>query len=250
MKTKWDYTELAQSYVKRPAYSDEGIDRIVSNAGLGAEATICDVGAGVAHLTIPLAQKGFLIDAVEPNDAMRTLGIKRTSDYPNVTWHEGIGEKTEMETAVYDLVTFGSSFNVTDRPVALQETSRILKPLGWFTCMWNHRNFDDPLQSDVENIIKSMVPEYGYGSRREDQTAVIDQSGLFDEVIAFEAPVMHEEPAIDWIEAWRSHATLARQAGTNFRQVVDAISERVKETREDILRLPYTTRIWMARKST
>ena len=168
MKTNWDYTSLAESYVKRPDYAGTAIDWIVETAGIGRGAKVCDVGAGVAHLTIMLAERGLDVVAVEPNDAMRALGIKRTERFSNVRWFEGTGEKTGQPDATFDLVTFGSSFNVTDRELALKETARILKPEGWFACMWNHRDLSDPLQSKIEAIIGSHVEGYSYGSRRED----------------------------------------------------------------------------------
>ena len=38
--------------------------------------TICDVGAGVGHLTKALLKRGHILTAVEPNDAMRSNGIR------------------------------------------------------------------------------------------------------------------------------------------------------------------------------
>lgn len=72
------------------------------------------------------------------------------------------------------MVSFGSSFNVVERPAALREVKRIAVARGWFACRWNHRDLDDPLQKEVEATIVSLVPGYGYGVRREDQTAVIE----------------------------------------------------------------------------
>ena len=248
MKTDWNYSQLAKSYLKRPAYSGDAIDWMLELAKLSAGDRVCDVGAGVAHLTIPLAERKFAIDAVEPNNEMRALGIKRTATFANVTWKEGIGEQTGMADDAFKLVTFGSSFNVTDRPRALQETARILKSRGWFVCMWNHRDLNDPLQSDIENIISSMVAGYGYGTRREEQAEVIEASGLFDTSKSFETRIVHKVPTLDWLEAWQSHGTLERQAGDQFPQVVDAISKRVEETGQDYLELFYNTRVWAAQK--
>ena len=54
----------------------------------------------------------------------------------------------------YHMTTFGSSFNVCDRQKALIESKRILVHRGWFACMWNHRDLEDPLQKEIESIIK------------------------------------------------------------------------------------------------
>ena len=245
MKTEWDYTHLAESYLKRPDYSPVALSALFDKTRLARNARICDVGAGVAHLTLPLVKSGFQVDAVEPNDEMRKFGIQRTKEYPSAQWFEGTGENTGRPSATYDAVTFGSSFNVTDRALALKETQRILKPQGWFACMWNHRDLEDSVQKRVEEIIGSSVPEYKYGTRREDQTQVINDSEIFASVTTIEGRIQHKIFTKDYVEAWRSHATLQRQAGPAFKNVVGEI-EKYCSTLGPQMTVPYTTRIWVA----
>jgi ubiquinone/menaquinone biosynthesis C-methylase UbiE len=144
------------------------------------------------------------------------------------------------------MVTFGSSFNVCDRQLVLKETSRILKSRGWFACMWNHRQLEDPIQAKIEAIIKERVAGYGYGTRREDQTEIINASGLFGPVVHLDAPVLHEQTIAECVEAWRSHATLERQAGKVFPQVVDAIQKYLISLNTPTIQIPYATNIWVA----
>lgn len=246
MKTEWDYTELAQAYLKRPDYAQSAIDKMLATAGVKSGDAVCDVGAGAAHLTLKLAEYGLNVCAVEPNDAMRENGIKRTAGYQNVQWFEGVGEHTGMESGKFDLVTFGSSFNVCDRQEALQESGRILKSGGWFACMWNHRDLNDPLQKEIEDVLKAQIKEYSYGTRREDQTEVINKSGLFREVVYVEGTVLHDIPMEDFIEGWKSHGTLQRQSRDRFDLINTEIQKIVEAKGEKIIRVPYTTRIWMA----
>jgi len=246
MKTEWNYTSLADAYLKRPDYSDAAIDAMLAIAGAEKGDKFCDVGAGVAHLTLMLLNRGLDVTAVEPNDAMRTNGIKRTSGLPNIRWHEGSGEHTGQAAQTFDMVTFGSSFNVCDRPLALKETARILKSRGWFACMWNHRQLEDPIQNQIETIIKDMVVGYGYGTRREDQAAVIDSCGLFGPVIHVDSRVIHEQTIVECVEAWRSHATLERQAGKAFSSVVAEIENFLLSLKTETIKIPYSTNIWVA----
>lgn len=248
MTVEWDYTSLADAYLKRPDYSPAALVALFRIACLKPGDRVCDIGAGVAHLTLPLAAWGCEVDAVEPNDAMRANGMKRTADLVAVHWSKGTGEATGRPAGVYDFVTFGSSFNVCDRAAALRESWRLLKPGGYFACLWNHRDLDDPVQKAIETIIGESIPGYGYGTRREDQSAVITASGLFEDLVRVEGATMHTQSVDDAIEAWRSHATLQRQAGDAFGAIVDKVAVYLRSLGTDALHIPYTTRAWIARR--
>jgi ubiquinone/menaquinone biosynthesis C-methylase UbiE len=248
MKTQWDYTDLADAYIKRPDYSGEAINELFNLMGITQGQFACDIGAGVGHLTRHLLKKGLNVVALEPNDAMRRHGIERTAQFKNVTWLEAAAENTLQDSDVFRLVTFGSSFNVTDQQVALKETSRILKPDGWFACMWNHRNLDDAIQAQIEHIIKNRINDYDYGSRRVEQTSIIDESDLFKQVHKIEGQVKHTQSLLDCKKAWRSHATLQRQAGDHFENVIQEIDSYLDSLQVESITIPYTTRIWVAQK--
>ncbi len=245
MKTKWDYTDLAPHYLNRPDYATEAVDRFCDLAELRPGASVCDVGAGSAHLTKLLVAKGHSVSAVEPNGAMREIGMTVTAGQP-VEWSEGTGENTGQPDGKFDAVTFGSSFNTTDRPRALLESKRILKPEGWFACLWNHRDLNHPLQAKVENLIKSRINGYDYGTRRENQTEIIRESGLFNDPTYIEASYVADVSAEVYINAWRSHGTLQRQAGERFGQIIADISAICAPEGEN-LQVGYTTCLWAAK---
>jgi SAM-dependent methyltransferase len=241
---EWDYTKLASTYTRRPPYAPRAVDRIVAACGKSAP-RVADIGAGNAHLTVDLLERGCVIDAVEPNEAMRQIGIERTKD-TSVAWHEAIGEETGLASGAYDLVTFGSSFATTDRPLALRETARILRRPGWFVCIWNHRDLDDPLQAEIEARIRARIPDYGYGTRREDQTPVIEESGLFETPTVLREPVLHRVEVSDWLAAWRSHAILQSQAGSQFDAILAEIDDHVLSLGVEQIDVPYVTVGWIA----
>lgn len=247
MKTNWDYSELADAYLKRPGYSENAINQMLVYTQLKPGAKVCDVGAGAAHLTLMLLERGFDVVAVEPNATMRASGIERTKGLEHIVWVDGAGEETKQPASHFDMVTFGSSFNVTDRIKSLQETARILKPRGWFACLWNHRDINNPIQKKIENIIKKNIPNYDYGTRREDQTNIINETRLFGEVKKIEAHIIHQQTLTECLEAWRSHATLKRQAGDNFVLIIDEIGSYLNTLNRQAIDVPYTTRIWVSR---
>jgi len=243
----WDYTRLADAYVLRPGYAEAAIDALSAIAGHSALRAVIDLGAGTGHLTVPLAERGGSIVAVEPNAAMRRHGVARTNRYPNVRWMVGRMEDTGLPARQFSLATCGSSFGVADHGATLREVARILQPAGCFACLWNHRDLDDPLQREIEAYIKGAIPGFRYGSRRDDQTAIIAASGLFGDVQTVEARILHRLAKAEWIDAWRSHATLQRQAGPRFAEIVAGIADIVGGDRAGTVDVPYTTRAWIAR---
>ena len=245
MKIEWDYTTLASFYDKRADYSEKALARLCEALGVRAGASVADIGAGTGKLAIPLAQRGLRVSAVEPNDSMRAFGT-RNSEGLAISWSEGSGEHTGLPSTAFDLATFGSSFNVVNQHAALVEAARILKREGGLACMWNHRDLDDPLQAKVEAVIQREIKDYSYGKRREDPTAVIDSSDLFGPVGAIEDRFVAHVSRVDYIDAWRSHATLQRQAGAEFSRIISLIDDAVGP--DDILPIPYFTRIWFARR--
>jgi ubiquinone/menaquinone biosynthesis C-methylase UbiE len=248
MDVQWDYTTLAESYLKRPEYSQIAFDKFISMTETHSGMKCCDVGAGAAHLTTMLAKFGLDITAIEPNDAMRQNGIKKTQSLSNINWCEGTGELTGQKTDYFDRITFGSSFNVCNRAVTLIEAARILKNDGWFMCLWNHRNLSDPIQIEIEKIIKKAIPEYGYGTRRQDQTDIIRKSRLFSNIQEFSGSIDHNQTILECIEAWRSHATLSRQSGAIFFSIIEDIKSFLVTLKEPIIKVPYTTLGWVAQK--
>jgi ubiquinone/menaquinone biosynthesis C-methylase UbiE len=247
MKIEWDYSELAKPYLKRAPYSEEAIEKILSLVNPSQKIlAICDVGAGTGNLTTLLSCKGHRIVAIEPNPCMRELGISNTALNQEVTWVEGTGEETKQPNSSFDLVSFGSSFNVTDRHASLKESKRILRRCGWFVCLWNHRNLKDPLQQKIEATILEHLPSYSYGVRREDQSEAIRASKLFREPVVIKGQIVHTQTKEDCIEAWKSHATLAKQAGEGLNRVLSAIERVIRREEGQIITIPYETKAWVA----
>ncbi|MDQ7805247.1 class I SAM-dependent methyltransferase [Amycolatopsis sp. A133] len=242
-----DYTEYAATYEQRPDYAPRAIEAALRTTGVVPGDPACDIGSGSAHLALPLLEYGLRVDAVEPTAAMREIGQRRTAGFGTVAWFDGLGERTGRPGDAYELVTFGSSFDRTDQPAALRETARLLRPGGHFLCCWNHRDFDDPLQGAIEDLIASRIPGFRHGLRRVDPTKVIVASGLFTEPVHIASTVVHEVDSAAWSAAWRSHKTLGDQAGEHFEEILDGIAALVGEHAGDRVRVPYTTRMWVAK---
>lgn len=241
----WDYTDLAVHYDRRADYAPDLIDRIVDECGLAPHDEVADIGAGTAKLAHPLAKRGLSVRAIEPNEAMRMRGVAKTSGLA-VTWSIGRGEATGLADSSVVATFFGSSFNVVDQELTLRECARILRPSGWFCCLWNHRVLADPLQAAIEALIRSELSSYDYGNRRQDPTPIIAASGFFMPVRAVSQQFIASLSRSDVVEAWLSHATLARQAGDRLSEIVKRIEALLPRT--PTVAVPYETRAWYAQR--
>jgi ubiquinone/menaquinone biosynthesis C-methylase UbiE len=239
----WNYSDRAEHYDKRADYSKEVVETLLQKIGAVPGKPVADIGAGTGKLTKLLALNGLTVRAVEPNDAMMAIGVKNTEGM-SVTWTKGLGEKTGLPESSVHAAFFGSSFNVLDQKATLVEVARILVPDGYFACMWNHRDLNDHLQNQIEEVIRQMIPDYNYGSRREDPTAIINESKLFGLVSYLEQNFTVRTPSKIFFEGWKSHATLERQAGQKFASVLDRIQKLL--VHYDVIDVPYSTRIWFA----
>ncbi len=248
----WDYTEHAKYYDNRPNYAPAAIEHLCRYVGADkAGCDVADIGAGTGNLTVLLKDYVKSVVAVEPNDAMRAIGIQKTKDMTNVSWKVGTGENTGLADQSVQWATFGSSFNTTDRDKSLLETHRILKAGGYFTCMWNNRDLEDPVQKKVESIIREWVPDYSHGTRREQQADVIIGSRLFNHLYYFELPQRAKVPLEQYVDAWRSVRNAYWDTSTTEgQQVLDAILKRVSEEFKDrpVLEITYVTKTWTARR--
>lgn len=206
MAENWDYSQQAAYYKYRPNYPTKVIDCIIEYADLASKTDfkVADIGAGTGNLTVLLAKYPCTITAVEPTQAMYDIGKKRTEELKNISWIKADGCHTTLQDNAFNLVTFGSSFNVLDRNKALAETARILKKNGVFSCLWNHRDLNEDFQKEVDAIIKEIVPDYEYGVRRQDQKAIIENSNLFSDIMYLEMDFTFRQTIENYINAWKS----------------------------------------------
>jgi SAM-dependent methyltransferase len=216
----------------------------------GGKPKLLDVGAGTGIWTRLVAARGWSCDAVEPNDAMRAVGASQ-SEGLDVAFHAGSAEETGRADGAYDWVTMASSFHWADRAKALPEFRRVLRPGGFFTCVWNPRELaGDELLEGIEAEIRRIVPELkrrSSGKSVEDPEETLLEHGCFGDVIRIEAvetvPLAKER----YLGLWRSVNDIRAQAGEErWAKIMAMIEERVADL--DTIHAKYRTRSWTARR--
>jgi SAM-dependent methyltransferase len=145
------FESVAAEYERhRPEYPEEALRWAAEQLGLAVGARVLDVGAGTGKLTRGLVALGFEVVAVEPGAPM--LAQLRLA-VPEAEAIEGPAEAIPLPDASVQAAFAGQAFHWFDRPRALPELHRVIKPSGGLVLLWNWWNERDPLQRELGELI-------------------------------------------------------------------------------------------------
>lgn len=246
-----DFTNLAKDYINRPGY-DLKLLEIISGTSEASRSKVkvADIGAGTGKLTENLLDLGFNVDCVEPNLAMLNEGVKYTKGR-KVSWRQGSGEETGLESSYYDWVLMGSSFHWVDFKKGIDEFSRILKSGGKFTAIWNPRNLSvSPFHTKIEKKINEIVPNIvrkssGSSGITNNLTQMLNESGRIKDVIFMEKEYTLKFTRERYLGAWHSTNDIQAQAGeVKWKEIISMIEDEIKH--KEFIEIPYKSRAWTA----
>jgi SAM-dependent methyltransferase len=153
------FARVAESYERRrPSYPPEIVDWLVERLALGPGKTVVDVGAGTGKLTRLLIPSGARVVAVEPLEEMREQLLAAV---PGVEALAGTAEALPLAGGSVDAVTAAAAFHWFDVDRTLPELHRVLRPGGGLAILGNGRDFGQPLQAAVQDVIGEYLPDLG-----------------------------------------------------------------------------------------
>jgi len=113
--------------IGRPEYPREFFDWLYS--ALRPE-VIADIGCGPGKIMQGFARRGSKIYAVEPDPDMFAIAQNRLEQFENCVLLHNTAEETGIPSNSIDLIFCGNSYMWFDRPKAIAEFERILRPGG------------------------------------------------------------------------------------------------------------------------
>ena len=155
--SRWVFNRMAEFYVARPAYPAALVDALADLAGpVGRR--VGDLGAGVGHLALPLAARGFDVVAIEAAQAMldqlRAAAAARGLALRAV---HGAAEDLPLEPASLDLVVVADAMHFLDTELTARQIARVLVPggaLALVTCEFA----DTPFMRGVVRLMEEAAP--------------------------------------------------------------------------------------------
>jgi SAM-dependent methyltransferase len=253
--TRGDFTGLAEEYSQnRPDYSGSVLTALIGLTGKPTtEIDFVDIGAGTGIWTRMVHERGVKSAiAVEPNHDMRITGA-RDSNGTAIRWVSGAAEQTGLLDNSCDWLSMASSFHWVDFEVALAEFSRVLRPHGWFTALWNPRLIEgNLLLQDIEKYLHHLCPPLNrVSSGRSGITVGLTErllaSGPFDDVVYMEGRHTIMMSPERYLGAWRSVNDIQAQLGPyKFDDFLRYVETSVSSASN--IATTYLTRAWSARR--
>jgi len=173
------FSDRVDAYARyRPGYPDEAVDWLLSVAALAPRARVADVGAGTGILSAMLLARGHPVDAVEPNEPMRTAAACWLGGRPGFRALEGTAEDLPLADGAVALVVAAQAFHWFDPERSRVEIRRVLAPGGSVGLLWNARRTEG---SAFAQAYERLLLEHGtdYTSVRHERIGEVELRRFF-----------------------------------------------------------------------
>ena len=151
---RWVFNRMAEDYDARPPYPPTLIDTLVESIGSGSR--VLDIGAGIGHLALPLATRGFNVTAVEPAQAMLgRLEQAAGSQGLDLQTTQAAAEDLPFEDAAFDVAVIADALHFISPELAAAQLHRVLARRGVLaivTCEYSPTPFMHGIEGLVAEI--------------------------------------------------------------------------------------------------
>ncbi|MBK6018947.1 class I SAM-dependent methyltransferase [Streptomyces sp. MBT53] len=185
------FDSAAERYDRaRPRYPRPLVAELARVAGLGPDSRVLEVAPGTGQLTVPLAEFGCRLTAVELGPSLASVARRNLIAFPRVDVQVADFERWELPDDPFDLVVVATAFHWFDAREFVAKAASALRPGGRLAVVTTHhvaggtQEFFDGMQRCYERWDPATPP--GFRSPTEAETATdtgeFERSEHFDEV--------------------------------------------------------------------
>jgi SAM-dependent methyltransferase len=161
----------------RPVMPSYVFDDLVRLAQLEAGMTLLEIGCGTGQATVPLAERGFDLVAIELGEGLADVARHRLADFPGVSVVTSSFEEWDPGGARFDGVVAFNSFHWLDPEVRFAKSASVLRPggsLGVLGTVFVEHDDANPVWLSLKDL-----EEEATGEERRHVNALRDRSADF-----------------------------------------------------------------------
>lgn len=157
------FGEDAEHYDRhRPGYPDALFDHLPAGR-------VLEIGCGTGKATLPLAERGHRVVAVELSPTMAAVARRTLARFPGVEVVVGEFETWPLPAEPFDLVLAATAFHWLDPAVRAAKAADALRPGGTLAIVSTHHiaggTWDDEFFADVQSCYERFDPSTPPGLR-------------------------------------------------------------------------------------
>ena len=130
---------VAEDYnVYRSPYPQEVVDTVIAASNLHHGSRVLEIGCGTGQLSVPLAQHGIDLLALELGPHLAALARRNLKRFANVQVEVSSFEEWPMPSQKFDAVVSASAFHWLDPAVRFSKSAQALHQGGFLTILHVH----------------------------------------------------------------------------------------------------------------
>ncbi|MFI5879487.1 class I SAM-dependent methyltransferase [Streptomyces sp. NPDC051554] len=183
------FDRAAERYDRaRPRYPRPLVDELARTVNLGPDSRVLEIAPGTGQLTVPLAEFGCRLTAVELGPSLAAVARRNLSAFPRADVQVADFELWEVPDEPFDLVVVATAYHWFDPGSFLAKAASALRPGGHLAVVTTHhvaggtQDFFDRMQRCYERWDPATQP--GFRSPTEDETAT--DTGEFEHSAHFQ----------------------------------------------------------------
>ncbi len=220
------FDQAAVAYdAARPGYPPELIDKLIELTRLPANARVLEIGCGTGQITLPLAERGYEIVAVELGENLARIAERNLAIFSRVQVIHNSFEEWIADERPFDLAVSAQAFHWIDLEIGYPKIYRLLKDGGHLAVVYNlFAGSKDPIYRDLDAVYRNHFPQrVEQDAPRSLQESVartltsIRDSGLFGESLVWETP---------WIETYTTDRYMKLLATFSDHRTINKAAQR------------------------
>jgi SAM-dependent methyltransferase len=164
------FDEDAELYDRvRPGYPPALFADLAELAGLAPGARVLELGCGTGQATLPLAQRGYAIVAVELGSGLAEVARRKLVGFPAVSVVVSAFEDWPLPAERFDAVVSATAFHWLDPAIRVSKSADALRPGGALATISTHHIFGGtaPFFAEVQACYERWDPATPPGLRLE-----------------------------------------------------------------------------------